>query len=108
MVAAIDTEGRVYASLSQANTDSDTLFLFVYWLVKQLDIETPNWRGDTVFLLDGASYHKSERTRRYFAQLNLKIMFTGPYSAPSSPIEQLFAGLKRKELNPHDQKTGAR
>ena len=30
VIAAIDTEGRVYASLSQANTDSDTLFLFVH------------------------------------------------------------------------------
>ena len=107
MIAAIETDGRVYAALSQAYTDSDTLFLFVYWLVKQLDAETPNWRSDTVFLLDGATYHKSEQTRKYFAQLKLDVVFTGPYSAPSSPVEQLFNGLKRGDLNPRDESTGA-
>ena len=108
MIAAIDTDGRVYASLSHANTDSDTLFLFVYWLVKQLDQETPDWRNNTVFLMDGAAYHRSEKARKYFASLKLEVIYTGPYSAPSSPIELLFGAMKRGNLNPNGVRTGKR
>ena len=62
MIAALDTDGRVWFTLSHANTDSNMIRLFLSFLIKKLDNETPGWQEDTVFLWDNASYHKSEDT----------------------------------------------
>ena len=108
VVAAIDTEGNVWYSLAQCNTDSEVFSLFMKMLVAQFDAELPGWRASTVFLLDGARYHTSEETRQELAKMGLAVMYTAPYSYPSSPIERLFAGLKRGELNPDDKKNKKR
>ena len=108
LLAAIDTDGRVYAALSQATTDNDTLLLFVTWLVQTLDAETPGWRRNTIMLLDGARYHTSQATRDLFSRLDVDVCFTGPYCYDSSPVELLFAALKRGNLNPGGAATGTR
>ena len=38
-----DTEGRVWFSLSHANTDSRMMVLFLHSLSEALDAETPGW-----------------------------------------------------------------
>ena len=43
MIAALDTDGRVWFSLSHAKTDQDTYMLFLRQLVAQLDLDTPGW-----------------------------------------------------------------
>ena len=63
MIAALDTEGRIWYTLSHANTDSNMMTLFLHALIKKLDTETPGWQEDTVFLWDNASYHASEETK---------------------------------------------
>ena len=63
MIAALDTEGRVYFSLTHANTDSDVMLVFLSKLTESLDLEIPGWQQDTVVLLDGAKYHTSAETR---------------------------------------------
>jgi len=60
LIAAIDTEGDVYLSLTQVYTDTACMKLYLDWLFKQLDADRPGWRKDTVLLLDGARYHKSD------------------------------------------------
>ena len=82
--------------------------MFVYWLIKQLDQETPGWRANTVFLMDGAAYHRSEKARKYFASLKLEVIYTGPYAYTSSPVEKLFEAMKRGDLNPNGVWTGKR
>ena len=49
MIAALDTEGRVWFTLSHANTDSNTMAVFLHSLTKKLDYEMPGWRETTVF-----------------------------------------------------------
>ena len=44
LIAALDTDGRVYFSLLHANTDSDIMMLFMTHLFRQLDAETPDWK----------------------------------------------------------------
>ena len=44
LIVAIDTLGKLYASLLQANSDGDTFELFMSELVKTLDWEDRNWR----------------------------------------------------------------
>ena len=55
--AALDTEGRVWCALTQANTDSDVMTLFLRYLTRQLDLETPGWQDNTTILLDNATWH---------------------------------------------------
>ena len=69
MIAALDTDGRVYFSLSHATTDQDTFMLFLRHLVAQLDRETPGWQEDSVILLDNAAYHVGEEMRIYLRKM---------------------------------------
>ena len=49
-------------------------------------------------MMDNAKYHTSEETRDALRKMQLPILFTGPYSYSSCPIEYLFAGLKNTQL----------
>ena len=44
----------------------------------------------------------------YFRKMEIPVIFSGPYSYSSAPIELLFAALKRGELNPAKLSTGKR
>ena len=106
MIAALDTEGCIYYSLTQANTDSDVMMIFLQHLVEQLDLERPSWRDDTLLLLDGAKYHLSSQVREYMRKLDLQVIWSGPYSYSTAPIETVFAALKFGELNPDRKPSG--
>ena len=43
LIAALDTDGRVYFSLNHSNTDSDVIVLFLNQLVSKLDEDIPGW-----------------------------------------------------------------
>ena len=43
LIAALDTDGNVYFSLTHANTDSDVMILFLLGLVNKLNQESPDW-----------------------------------------------------------------
>jgi len=60
IMAAIDNYGDAYLSLLQANNNQYTWAEFVRELVQKLDGERPNWRDDTVLLVDGAKMHTTE------------------------------------------------
>ena len=43
LIAALDTDGNVYFSLTHSNTDSDVILLFLIRLVDKLNQESPDW-----------------------------------------------------------------
>ena len=43
IIAALDTEGRIWFALTQANTDADIMTTFIRRLMKRLDRERPGW-----------------------------------------------------------------
>ena len=106
LIAGLDTEGNIFYSLTQANTDSDVMMVFLLHLVEQLDLERPSWRDDTVLLLDGARYHTGSRVREFLRKLELQVIWSGPYSYSTAPIERVFGLLKFGELNPDGKATG--
>ena len=55
MIAATDSLGNIYFSLLQSNNDQSTFSIFIQRLVLKLDVERPDWRRNTVMLVDGAS-----------------------------------------------------
>ena len=63
MIAAVDTDGRLYLSLTQFNTDADVMLMFLSRLAMVLSQEDPNWREDTYLLLDNAAYHRSREVK---------------------------------------------
>ena len=48
LLAAIDTEGRIFMALTTVNTTSEVVCLFVRKLVDALEQEDPNFREKTV------------------------------------------------------------
>ena len=60
MIAAVSSEGYVWLSLTQPNTDEDVMCLFLSKLAlvftKQFGHE---WRERIIVLIDGAPYHRS-------------------------------------------------
>ena len=61
-----------------------------------------------MLLLDGARYHTGSRVREYLRKLELDVIWSGPYSYSTAPIEMVFGSLKFGELNPDRKPTGKR
>ena len=106
VIAAIDTEGDMYMSLTQVNTNTEIMKMYLTYLAEQLDRDRPDWRSDTVILLDGAQYHINEEMFRHFTKLQMQVIFTGPRSYDACPCEMLFAHLKSVNMNPQGLPTG--
>ena len=94
MIAALDTDGRLYMSLTQFNTDSDVMLMFLSRLANVLSAEDANWRDETYWLLDNASYHRSTEVRKHLLELGVKVILSGTYAYDAAPIERFFAYYK--------------
>ena len=70
--------------------------IFFQALVRKLDKERPNWRRDTIVLLDNASYHSCAATLKVFEGQQIPILFTGPHSYDAAPCELFFAAFHVK------------
>ncbi len=61
VIAGLDSDGRVYLSLLQANSNEDTMRLFFEHLVRVLDHQDGNWRDTTVIVLDNGKSPQAMR-----------------------------------------------
>ena len=99
LIVALDSEGKIYASLLQANSDSETMQLFLTELIKTLDLEDKNWRTNTVLMWDNAGYHEAREVLTLLEQQRAPVLYLGPYSYHMAPAEMVFAALKVQLLN---------
>ena len=53
IIVAVSSEGKVWLALTQCNTDSEVLTMFMSRLAETLTKESPGWRDNSIFLLDG-------------------------------------------------------
>ena len=106
LIVALDTDGNLWFSLTQANTDSDVMTTFLRYLVRQLDRETPGWQETSTILLDNAAWHSNSLMKQRLARMDLPVIYSGPYCYSSAAIELVFAALKLGELNPDRLPTG--
>ena len=120
LLAALDTDGRVFFSLTHANTDTDIMIMFISCLCRKLDSEIVDWKSNSVFLLDGAKYHTSAESLKFLRLLGVQVIFSGPYSyckflvlllnflfiTATAPIELLFGSFKFANLCDTHQKCG--
>ena len=108
MIIALDTEGRVYASLTQVNTNSEVMISFLSRLAVVLSTEDKDWRKNTVWQLDGARYHTSAETRKIMKQIGVNFVISAPYSYDAAAVELYLAYYKQVQTNPDNEKTGER
>jgi len=106
VILGFDSHGDVYLSLTQVNTNEDVMCLYLSHLVECLDAQRPDWRTDTILLLDGAGYHKSTLVRTHLKNIGMPVIYTGPRSYDAAPCELFFSQLKVGELNPNRLPTG--
>ena len=106
LISALDTDGNIWFSLTQTNTDADVMTTFLRYLSRQLDLEFPGWQEDSYILLDNATWHSNTVMKERLARMSLPIIFSGPYSYSTAPIEMVFAALKLGDLNPERLPTG--
>lgn len=106
MIAAMDTEGNIYMSLTQFNTDSDAMLMFMTHLCTTLTSESKDWRENTYWLLDNAPYHRSQDVREHLLRLGVKVILSGQYAYAAAPVERFFSYYKREEQNPERLSTG--
>jgi hypothetical protein len=106
MLMAIDTDGNLYCSLTQVNTDHRVFCLFLSKLVERLNAEDKDWRKNSIILIDGAKYQTSKESQKYMRALGINYIISAPYSFAATPIEYAFSFLKAVHLNPLGLKTG--
>ena len=99
MIVGIDTTGGLYYSLMQANSNDETMRLFLYRLVEELDRKEKGWRKTIVVQLDGAAWHLSNATLGLLKRLNVPTIISGPYQYDGAAIETFFAHLKQGNIN---------
>ena len=90
----------------QANTNNDTFCLFINDLIKNLDLDRPGWREDTIFQLDGARWHKAPKVKEFLQRMDLKVVISAPYSWDGATVELFYAMLKKGDLILHKLGTG--
>jgi hypothetical protein len=100
MICGLDTDGNIYPALTMVNTDSSVLVSYLCRLSTVLTAEDPNWRAGTIFIMDGAKYHRSPDTRLALKRLGITYVITGPYGYDAQPIEYLFSYFKQAQINP--------
>ena len=106
MIVAMDTEGEVFLSLTQSNTNSQVMEIFMRQLVLKLDGRDANLRSHSVIMMDNASYHTTPTLLNVLELLNIPVLFTGPHSYQACPIETFFAAFKVADINPRKVATG--
>ena len=100
MIAAIDNFGDAYFSLLQENNNQYTYGEFVRVLVWTLDAERPDWRENTIWLLDGAKMHTTDLVKEIYRKLKIPIIIAAPYSWNLVATESWHSIFKTGEINP--------
>ena len=86
MIFIISSEGYVWLSLTQVNTDEDVMQLYLSKLAQVFTKQFGrDWRQQIVVLMDGASYHRSKETRSCIKHLKMRVVLSSPYSYAAAP-----------------------
>ena len=57
----------MYVSLTQVITDTPIMKMYLTRLRMELDADRPDWRTNTVVLMDGANYHVNDEVVRHLS-----------------------------------------
>ena len=91
-------------TINSGKNNSTTFMLFLIKLSNHLDDTKPNWRQNTIIMVDNAPYHRSKMMMEKYQVLKVPIMFLGPYQFKLAPVELMFSYIKNRDLNPLNAK----
>ena len=60
------------------------------------DFLVPELKPGQTVILDNATFHKSEKTKKLIENAGCNVIFLPPYSPDLNPIETFWANLKKK------------
>ena len=95
MLFALMSTGDWIWYISNRTTDSEQFWKFILLVQKFVELWTHVAINQTRILLDNASIHLSEFTKRMTKKLGLRMMFLPQYSPRLAPVELVFGMLKR-------------
>ena len=78
-ICALASSGEVCYTVNLGKTNSDSFAWFMIKMVEYLDGQDHYWRKNTVIMVDNAQYHRSDATKKLINNLNIPLMFMGPY-----------------------------
>ena len=67
-------------------------------LVQHLDSKDPDWRMNTVLMLDNVIFHRGHIAMAVYHALKVPILFLGPYHFRMSLAELAFNYIKSHDL----------
>ena len=79
LIIGVSSIGEFFYTINHGRTNATTFLFFLTKLVKHLSESDTNWREKTVLLIDNAPYHRSKMIMDKYLELNLPLMFFGPY-----------------------------
>ena len=79
IIAAVSSNGDFMYTINSGKNNSSTFMLFLIKLSNYLDSIRPNWRSNTILMVDNAPYHRSKLIMSKYEQLKVPILFLGPY-----------------------------
>ena len=104
IIAGVSSNGGLFYTVNRGKTNSWTFLNYIVKLVAHLDIIDPDWRKNTIIMIDNASYHRSIFTKAKLEILKVPIMYMGPYHFRLAPAELFFSFIKGKDLNPFNSR----
>jgi hypothetical protein len=99
LIAALCSTGELLFTVNCGITNSHTFSFFLTKLCSHLDAADKHWRSTSVLVMDNAPYHRSAVTRRLMVELQLPVLFLGPYHFRVAPVEMAFNFVKSHNLN---------
>jgi hypothetical protein len=108
VIFGISNVGEFFYTVNCGRTNSDTFFYFVMKVVDKLNNDDLDWRENTIFMLDNASYHRGQISQDRFEKHRIPILYLGPYHFKLAPIELMFSFIKSRNLNPLLSKTNSK
>ena len=94
VVAAVDSDGNKYASITQSNSTRYTTQVYLFQLITLLEKEDNDFRDKTILVFDGATHHLTADVRALLQLMNVQYCVTSPFSPQLCPVETYNAFMK--------------
>ena len=90
LITAFWSDGEFLWAMLDKTVKSDWFQWFLCILKYFLKLRKLDMYGDSVIMLDNASYHTAFDTQDIMKKLGMKVCFLPPYSPVLAPVEQFF------------------
>ena len=95
----MSSDGKIYFKFLDGSNNEMIVASFMRELSFELDKDYENWRSNHILVLDNCSSHKTLKMREIFIAAGFTVLFTAPASYVVSPVEGMFALIKKINMD---------